>query len=372
MAFRYRSRDIRLYIGGDPVHGLTDDARTLRTLTTGSTRPAFNRTSIGDGVGRRGLMRYADGVLSVSGWADDHYGLRPAVDRAVVDDLPVTVSVEGGEAGSISTIAAAGAWRSVGTGSPDTEPTGITSEASLSSPADALCLFEGRINGGGEQSSPGLSQVTMPIPIRTVSPRLEIVSGNQQFEFEMRAEDASRYLMEDDYIQFVTGSVLSQITGTYRVDNIQTAGGVAWSNVFASRVPPVDLTTLFAAVGPRNSPDGIIIQDTFRGNRAALVHLSDLRRRDAVTIAVALQGQAPGQSTWNTIGSEQTAPIPTADGADAAFQRAFYFAVPEETRNLNNVRALVTFRTSANVPGARTDYQAQVRADFAPRFIHHA
>ena len=370
MALRYRVRDLRLYIGGDPVHGLTEDARTLLTLSPSAPRETYNRTAIGDPAGRVGYMRFHDTTLRAGGFFSSAYGLNPALDRAVAADLPVTWSQEGGGAASQSTIAESGAWRGIPIEASDNEPARISGECALSAPADALCIAEGRIGGGGTQATAGLSQVTRPVSIRTSSPRLQIVSGNREFQFQMRAADATRYVREDDYIQFVTGAAESQITGTYRVVNIQTSQGIPWSNVFAEQVPSTDQLANLFNLAARNSPDGIIIQDTFNGSRAALVHLSDLRRRDAVSVAVALQGQAPGSSNWQTIGAAQTAPISTANGADARFRQAFWFAVPDGQRNLNSVRAQIVFRTSANAPGVLPNYEAYVRADFAPRTVH--
>ena len=362
-----RSQDLRLYIGGDPVHGLTDAERTLRTLSPAAVHETYPVTAIGHAAAVNAPLRHRTVTLQASGWMEQHVGLRPAMDRVRNEDPPVTWTQEGGAAGTRSMISRAGVWGAVPTVSSDNEPVSLSGSCTLTDPADAICMAEGRFTGGGEQVLPPISQATRPVPIRTSGLRIQIISGQRQLLLYVTEGDANRYLMRGDYVQLLTGSNVSVISGTYHIDNIQQPSE-GYRGVVLSSVPEVNQVW---TEQQRNTVDGLTVLDTFNGDRSGLVHVSSLTRRDAETLRVALQGQAPGASTWQDIGTPQTFPIPTAAGADADLRQAFYFAIPADTRGVNSVRFNVQYHTSAGVPGARTDYSGYLRADFAPRVLHH-
>ena len=370
MALRYPSQDFRLWVGGTPVHGLTEVARTLKGFGRAATHGTFDRTAIGDPAGRNGYLRHSDTTFTVSGFCEDEYGIKPMIDRATPvggedDGLPATISTNGGAAGTVSTAVESSQWSSESINSPGEEdPCMIDAECDLSNARRAICMWEGRVTGGGQQGSAALSQVSRPVPIRTTGLRIQIISGARQLLLYVTEGDARRLAVGDD-VQLFTGSVISQVTGTYRIVNLQQPSG-GFVGVVMNTVPETPQTW---SESQRNSVDSLSVLDTFTGDRAAIVHASDLTRVDAETLEVALQGRAPGVSTWNTLASERAA-IPTATGGDAAFSRGFWLSVPADTRNVNAVRVLLTFLTSANVPGAAAGYSAMLRADFVPRFHH--
>ena len=366
MPFYASGSDLRLFVGGTPVHGTDADSRTLRSMARTATQATYRRTSIGDAEERRGSLRRTTLTMAVQGWYERAAGLKPVLDRTDPTGLPVTFSTEGTAPGSRSTIAREGVWEDETPSSSDDEPMIIDAACHLNEHATGLCLYDGRNTGGGQQGTAPLSQATRPVPIRTAGLRIEIIDAGNQLRLEV-AEGNARMLMRGDYVQLVTGSVVSQVTGTYHVDNLQQPSG-GFVGVILSSVPP---TTQTWSPSQRNSPDGLVILDTFNGDRAALVHVSNLARRDAETLRVSLQGRAPGQVAWNTLGPAQTTPIPTAAGADAAFAEAYWLPVPANTRNVNTVRVLVEFLTSAGVPGALNTYESTMRADFSPRAVHH-
>ena len=367
MPFYASGSDLRLFVGGVPVHGTDAASRTLRSMSRAATQATYRRTAIGDAEERRGSLRRTAMTMAVQGWYEPNAGLKPVLDRTDPTGLPVTFSSEGVAAGSRATIAREGVWEEETPSSSDDQPMVIDAACHLNEHATGLCLYDGRNAGGGQQGTAPLSQATRPVPIRTEGLRIDIISNRQQLRLEV-SEGNARMLMRGDYVQLVTGSVVSQVTGTYHVDNLQQPSG-GYVGVILTSVPPAEQTW---TPSQRNSVDGLVILDTFNGDRAALVHVSNLARRDAETLRVSLQGRAPGQLPWNTLGPAQSTPIPTATGADAAFAAAYWLPVPPDTRNVNTVRVLVEFLTSAGVPGALNTYTSTMRADFSPRAVHHA
>lgn len=374
MPLRFPSRDPRLLVGGLSVLGRADDpaSRTIDSLQRTFTPHNYPRTVVGDSADRHGYLERGGMQVSVSGFYDGDHGIQPMFERGTpgpagtVTGLPVTFSMHSDDPASASSIAQTSQWAQEQTTSSNDQPVMVSAEGSMSTYRPARCIFGGTITGGGEQVSAGLSQATRRIPIRATADRLFVISGQTQFTAQMADEDVRRYLREDDDVRFLTGNAQSRVTGNYRVANIQRSPGVTWDTVVFDTIPAGGSVAAFT-LSDRQSVDGLSIIDTFTGARSALVHVSRLTPHDGETLGVSIQGQAPGSSAWAMIGTEQTAP--TAAGAD--FAQAFWFDLPESTRGLGSVRVRLRFLTSANVPGARTDYTATVRADFAPRVVHH-
>ena len=365
MALRYPSTsDLRLFVGGRPVHGETPEARTLRSMERTATQHLYDRTVIGDSDTRHAYLRRGGARFAVSGYWDEEHGLHPVIDAGAPpggsnDGLPVTFSANGPGAGTKSTVAQHGIWTGETISSPAGEPVMVEAECELSNYATALCIGEARVTGGPMPTLGGLTLRGPDITVRQTVPVLQEVAGQNQFQFQVSERDAVRYLSEDEAIEFPG----SQIPGIFYIANI--VHGPVWSNVFVERRPVVSLAGFNA--GQRNSVRNLAVVSTQRGARAAVVHLADLAMQDRVRLDVIVQGQEAGSNAWTAVVPGQN--IDVAAPADAAFRRGIWFDIPDGTHSTTAVRVQLRFANAAGVLGARLDYAASVRADFVTRVV---
>ena len=356
----FPSQDLRLYIGGRAVHGTDEASRTLRSMARTVTHRTYDRTAIGDAAARHDYLRARGATLAVSGWYDDDHGLAPMLNDATTPTgaaRPITFTTEGD--GGRATIAPSAVWTGETTNSPDGEAAMVEAEGQFSQFRTALFGHEGTVSGTSPVNIGNLDLRTNPIAVRTTTPRLELISGNRALLFQVRSADAERHLLVGDDVEFEGGP----LPGTYRITSIVI--GAAWANI------TVELPgggVINAPIGVRNQVTGIRVVDTYTGDRIALVHLSQLQRRDAVTLEVAVQGTAPGTLNWADFGAAQSVGI-GAEGTDYA--RAFYFDPGDGVRSISRARIQLRFLLTGGAMGAANNYGAFVRFDFAPRAIFH-
>ena len=385
MALSYVSQDLRLYVGGAPIHGLVERARTLRSMARTVEHRTHDRTSIGDPAMRYDYVNSRGGTLSVNGFYDDEHGLQPLMERATpktsggsTTGLPVTFSTQGARAESRSVIARSAQWTSENTTGAAGEPVMIDAEAQMSDFRSALFVYEGQATGGGSQGLGDLNLETQNIPVRQTSPVLELVNGAMAYLFQIPNTyfDSGALAVGDD-IEFgpqVASPGMPDVapSGIFRVSQANATSS-GYTNVTVALTPPSSL----AGIGPllRNAVRTISVVDTFDGDRISLVHVSNLTRQDCSQLRVTIQGRVAGSPSWSTFGAgaqgSVTVPIPTGAGEDAAFTRAFYFDPGDGVRGIARARVLVEFLTPANAVGGRSDYSAYVRYDLAPRVVYH-
>ena len=358
----FPSRDLRLFVGGRPVHGTDERTRTLRTMARTITHKVYERTSIGDPAARHDYLRGRSGTLNVSGWYDDDHGLSPMLAAAVYpggEDRPVTFSVEGAQ--GLSTICPSVQWTSETTTSPEGEAAMIEAEGQFSLFRTALFGYEGAVSGRSPINVGNIDLRTQPIAIRATTPRLELISGNRAFLIQVRSADAQRLLLVTDDVEFDGGP---GIPGTFRITSIVI--GAVWANITVERSPQADLSGI--TPGQRNGVTGIRVVDTFTGDRIGLIHLSNLQRRDAVALEVAIQGTEPGTLNWTDFGQPRRFNI---DGEGSDWVGSAYFDPGDGVRSISRARAQLRFLLSGGAQGAANDYGVDLRFDFAPRVVHH-
>lgn len=363
MALRYRRSDIRLYVGGRAVHGLTADARTLRSIGWQSAFPNERRTAIGDASERYTYLRSKSGTLTVEGFFDHAHGLQPMLNDVLPgaggDALPVTVSTTGGAARSRSIVAESAQWNGRTIPGPAGALELVNAEAQLSNFADALCIGEGRQVGSGAVNVGDLDLQSAPLPILLGSPRVQLISGSTELLFNMNTALFHRHLHIGSDIVFEPN-----LTGTYRVlTEVPNAGG---SSAITAGLPGGGVIN--APSGIRDALTSIRVVDTFAGDRVGLVHLQGVVPRDAQTLEVAMQGTAPGTNAWADVGTPQSVGI-AAEGAD--WVRSFRFPLDAGIRSVARVRVQLRFQLAGGALGAAPNYEINWgRFDWQPDVAH--
>ena len=380
MALSYVSQDLRLYVGGAPIHGLVERARTLRSMARTVEHRTHDRTSIGDPAMRYDYVNSRGGTLSVNGFYDDEHGLQPLMERATpktsggsTTGLPVTFSTQGARAESRSVIARSAQWTSENTTGAAGEPIMIDAEAQMSDFRSALFVYEGQATGGGSQPLGDLDLRTQMIPLRRTTNVLDLIGGGFEYNFQIPNSyfDSESVAVGDD-IEFGPQGSGGTVPGIFRILQLNATSS-GYTEVVVERVPRATLSSFGILL--RQAARTISVVDTFDGDRISLVHVSNLNRRDCTQLRVTIQGRVAGSPSWSQFGAgalgSVTVPIPTGAGEDAAFTRAFYFDPGDGVRGIARARVLVDFLTPANAVGGRSDYSAYVRYDLAPRVVHH-
>lgn len=372
MALRFPSgSDIRLFVGGDPVHGEDAEERTLRTLARAGAHMDFPYNTIGDADDRFGYLIRRNGSMSVTGLWDDRFGLHPMLAAATPgnsnEGLPVTASYQGTAPGTRSVIAEHGIWSGAEITSSDDAPVMVAANCKLSGYATALCIGEARLAGGGRLNlnAAGLSLRSRGIPVVQSTNVLTAIDGDNQFSFQVEASVARQYLAEDEAVEFPG----SRITGIFYIATLEILPGVRYATVVVERRPRAVLSAF--SIGDRRSVRTVSVISQQTGRRAALVHVADVRRQDRTRLEVELRGQAAGSAVWTPVVPAVTLDIP-ASPQDQHYRRGIWFDIPEGTHSDTAIQVQIRFVDNSGNVGGRPDYAASVRADFAPRFLFHA
>ena len=359
----FPSSDVRLYVGGRPVHGRDDASHTLRTTKRTFTHPPYNRTSIGHATAQHDYLRRYNATLEASGFYNSEHGILPMLRAGMPhrggSARPVTYTTQGAVARHASTIAQGALWESADPATSENEPVMISTQALLSNARDALFVAEGDFSGVSPVNVGNLDMRTLPIAIRFTTPRLELISGNTALLFQMATPLYDQHLRIGDDIVFDGGPLV----GAYRITT--ATGSAAWTNV------TVELPgggTITAPLSARNQVTGVRLVDTFTGDRIAVVHLSDVQPRDAQTLEVAVQGTSPGTLNWADFGTPQSIPI-AGVGPDDYW--GLYFDPGDNVRSISRARIQLRFLLAGGANGLANNYGAHVRADVAPRVVYH-